>query len=209
MSAVTAMAVLVVTGCDGSEDEAERAATVEPSQSFAVAEVGERPTYPPAPTEGWDPRPPKPTVIASGTTGSGEPFELVMRGTSKGTCISTTFPAHKSEGGGRCGEDLFQPLSGTISAIGESTSGKGIQLEGLVSSEVDAVELSYEGNGDTETLEAITEQISPRLLRQAGEMKPIGVFVAFLPDGVDPSDVTATALDAEGEALGMTRWPDL
>lgn len=208
MGTAVVLSGLVFAGCDVGKS-ATPAPTTDPSESADVAEVGDRPTHPPAPVEGMDPRPPKPTVIAAGLTARGDPFELVIQGTSKGTCILMTFPASGGEGGGRCGDDPFLDLSGPIQSTGVSTSGKGLQVDGLVGPAVDSVELSYERDGEMQQLQAVTEQISPGLLREVGETEPVGVFVAFLPPGVAVSDVTATALDADGMPLGTTRWAEL
>jgi hypothetical protein len=199
---------MLVTGCDSGDETGT--ATAEPGPTtMHVAEPGERPTSPPLPVAGVKPRPPKPTVIASGTTDRGDPFEVVLQGTTHGTCILMTFPSREKEGGGRCGDDIFVDFIRPIASSGSSSgSGGGLQLDGWVSPEVDSVELSYAADGEPHTLTAVTEQIPDDLLRVAGESKPRGIFFAFVPGQLSPSDVSATALDTDGVEIGTTTWPD-
>jgi hypothetical protein len=211
-----------VAGCGGGDDEAEPAEENRTPSTNAVefAEVGESPTYGPVPVEGVKLRPPKPTVIASGQTSTGEPFEFVVYGVKMGpplagpdgsngrvTCLMMIFPASEREGGGHCGEDLFQPLlRSEIMIQGVGGSGKGVQVTGIVSSAVDSVELSYEEEGESLTVDAVTEQISRKLLRQVGKSRDLGVFVGYLPRGAEVDLVTATAFDAQGDPVETTRW---
>jgi hypothetical protein len=179
---------------------------------IGIADVGEAPTVAPAPTVGDEPRPPRATVIASGLTARGDPFEWVLDGTSRGTCLTLLLPARgASEAGGACGEDLFLPLRGDeIFPWGSSGLGRGENVVyGFISPTVASVKLTFDHDGQTATLDAVTEQIPLKLLRQAGADRPRGVFIAFLPLGVLTSEVTATAYDTQGEALGSASWPSL
>ena len=96
-----------------------------------------------------------------------------------------------------------------IHSFGSSTSGAGGEVDGIVTPEVKSVQLSYLVDGETQTIEAVMGRISPELLRKAGgnPNKPRGVFIAFLPAGVSAEEVTATAYDAEGDAIGTAIWP--
>ncbi len=80
------------------------------------------------------------------------------------------------------------------------------EVLGFVSRDVSSVELNFEHEGKTESLDATTEQLPRALLEKAGARGPIGVFVAFLPEGVTEDDVTATAYDAVGSSLGSATW---
>jgi hypothetical protein len=113
------------------------------------------------------------------------------------------------EGGGACGEIL--PAKGIRSAIdgrGYSTGASGASVSGFISGDVSSVELSYDSEGGNEVLDAATGQIPAKVLHQAGGRTPLGVFIAYLPEGIQPRDVTATAYDEDGKELGTTSWPD-
>lgn len=211
-AALIALSAAVALGCGGgSDDEPAGGAAREDAEQLQPAEVGDPPTVPPAPVEGVDARPPRPTVIASGQTARGDPFELVLYGTSRGPCISTLYPARRSfEGGGRCGEGILLPLSAPIQSVGSSSTDQNVvEVDGFVGPDVDSVQLSFELEGETKTLDAVTEQLAPELIRKAGGEEPLGVFIAFLPgDGVSEADVTATAYDSDGDPLGTATWFD-
>jgi hypothetical protein len=200
---------VVGSGCD-SADQTTPPSTQPGSGTMQVARPGEPPTYPPLPVKGVKPRPPEPTVIASGITERGEPFEVVLYGTTRGFCMAMIFPSREKEGGGLCGDHIFIDFNGPISASGSATgTGAGLQLDGWVSPEVDSVELAYELDGEQHTLTAVTEQVPQDLLQVAGEKQPRGIFVAFVPSRLSPRDVTATALDADGAVIGSTTWVDV
>jgi hypothetical protein len=198
---------LALTGCGDSDENAGRE-TPERGGHTEAAEVGDAPTVRLARVEGIHARPPRPTVIASGQTARGDPFEFVLYGTTKGTCLVTVLPARRFPGdGGACGRQILPPSSMSITAMGSSTVGRNEhEVNGFVSRDVASVELSFEREGETEALDATTEQLPRELLQKSGARGPIGVFVAFLPEGVTEDDVTATAYDAGGSSLGTATW---
>jgi hypothetical protein len=178
--------------------------------------VGEPPTVAPEPPAGgrWNAAPPQPTVIASGLTARGEPFEWVFQGASKGVCFSLELPAGRfpGEGGGGCSEQIPRASADyPILAYGTSSSGAGVEVNGILAPEVKSVELSYPVDGETQTIDAVMGRISSELLRKAGgnPNNPRDVFIAFLPKGVRAEEVTATAYDSEGDVVGAATWPDL
>jgi hypothetical protein len=65
--------------------------------------------------------------------------------------------------------------------------GPDVHVTGWVSPEVERVEISFAGGVD----------------------EPRGIFIAFLPAGVEPSAVTATAYSAEADSLGTATWPEI
>jgi hypothetical protein len=198
--------VLWLAGC-GAGDENTARVTNDRAEHTRAADVGDPPTLPPARVEGVDPRPPRATVIASGQTARGDPFEVVLYGTTRGLCISTLLPARNSDAGAACGQGILPGLSSPIMATGSATFGRNEnEVSGFVSPEVDSVGLSFELEGETQTLDAVTEQLPQELLKETGAKRPLGVFVAFLPQGVTEGDVTATAYDSDGRALGTATW---
>ncbi len=202
--AVTVAAALAVAaaGCDASAGtEAVTRGPPEP------ASPGEPPTVAPAPVEGWEDRAPRPTVIASGYTPGGDPFEIVVYGTDRGPCLMTLHPAQRlPEAGGACGETFIPELNTALVATGTSSGGRESQVYGFVSRAVDSVRLSIELDGEPRQLDAVTEQIPRRLLHRLGAPAPVGIFVGFFPRGIH--DVTATAFGAAGEELGSATWAD-
>jgi hypothetical protein len=198
--------VLWLAGCgDGGENTAR--VTNDRAQHTQAADVGDPPTLPPARVEGEHRQSPRATVIASGQTARGDPFEVVLYGTTGGLCISTLLPARNSDSGSACGERILPRLSTPIFATGSATFGRSEhEVSGFVSPDVDSVVLSFELEGKTQTLDAVTEQLPKALLEETGARRPLGVFVAFLPKGVTESDVTATAYDSDGSSLGTATW---
>lgn len=198
--------VLVLAGC-GGDQESPGNATREDDARVKSAVIGGPPTVPPAPVEGVEARQPRPTVVAAGQTARGDAFELVFYGMGRGLCIATLLPERHSDTGGACGERLVPRLSSPIMATGSATFGRNEhELSGFVSRETERVELTFELEGDVESMDAVTEQLSPKLLEQVGRGRPIGVFVSFLPEGVTAGDVTATAHAAGGDSLGTAEW---
>ena len=186
--------------------------------------VGEPPTVAPD----WGPhvktKSPQPTVIASGLTPRGEPFEWVFHGGAfgrannaafggTGVCFSLQFPERPHAGGaGSCGEQIPRASADyPIFAFSAPSSGSGRAVNGFATPEVKSVELSYLVDGEPQTIEAVMGRISPELLRKAGgnPKNPRRVFIAFLPAGVSAEEVTATAYDSERNAVGTAIWPDL
>jgi hypothetical protein len=205
------LAMLAIVGCGGGDDDGADASAAPPPTPENVASVGDAPTFPPAPVEGDEWRPPDPTVIAAGATADGEPFELIVYGTAdRGTCVMTMYPAKRSEGGGYCSTgDVFLFSGEPIEARGIGKSEHGVALSGVVSEQVTQVDVTYEHEGETQTTPAITEQVPSELLHQIGEPKPLGVFIAYLPPGSDAGKVTATAYSSDGSELGDTTWTPL
>jgi hypothetical protein len=201
------MLVLWLAGCGGGDENTARV-TSDRAQHTQAADVGDPPTLPPARFEGEVRRPPRPTVIASGQTARGDPFEVVLYGTTGGLCISTLLPARKlPDAGAACGERILPRLSTPIFATGSATLGRNEhEVSGFVSPDVDSVVLSFELEDKTQTLDAVTEQLPQELLEETGAKRPLGVFVAFLSEGVTERDVTATAYDSDGNALGTATW---
>lgn len=97
----------------------------------------------------------------------------------------------------------------SIIGAGSGIFGKGErQVFGFVAPEVEAVQISFERDGKTETLDAATEQIPQELLEQTEVNGPRGVFIAYPPEGATAAEVTATAYGANRNALGTAGFPD-
>lgn len=205
---ILALLLAVALGVGGCDDDSSTTTLPAPTPTVAPANPGGPPSFKPARTVGVALRPPAATVLVSGTTRRGEPFELVAQGNEKGTCILMLFPVDEREGGGGCGETLID-FAGSIAAWGGGTTGRGKYVAGWISPKVDRVEITYEHDGSPQALEAAAEPIPRRVLRASGEVEDRGMFVAFLPGEIELADVTATAYDAAGSELGSARWPDI
>lgn len=154
------------------------------------------------------PCPGRPTVRSEPDVSFRGHFHL----TSRGPCLATVFPARRDfEGGGRCGEGIVPRLFAPVQTGGSSSIDENlVELDGFVGPKVRSVQLRFALEGEAETLDAVTEQLSPGLVRKAGGEEPLGVFVAFFPEGVtNESEITAIAYDSDGNTLGRITWVDL
>ena len=98
---------------------------------------------------------------------------------------------------------------GGIQAWGSSSSDGRGGVTGFLAPEVDAVRVDFDTDADQVTDEMVAAAwIAPDVLRAAGARPRFGMFAAWLPDGVAPADVTATALGDEGNTLGTASWPE-
>jgi len=157
--------------------------------------------------EGRKLEPPSPTILLSGETAAGRGFDYVLYGTDEGPWLVTMYRGpHPHEGGGAGGEWL---LRGRASGAIEGFSSSADSVGGFIGPGVDAIRVDY-GPGAGEVTDGMVAAawIAPPLLRRAGSHPPLGIFIAQLPDGVGPADVTATALDDRGDSMGTTTWPD-
>ena len=199
------LAVAVLVGCDDDETPAAVA-----SKGPPPAIVGQPPTVDPSRGEGEKPAPPRPTVLTSGRTAEGDAFEYVIYGRrNDGRCLMTMYPNRPHpDGGGGCGTAV--PPENVRGAIDGWGSGEGTdaRVYGFIDPGVDSVELTYDDDGEERTIAAASDQIPRRVIEEAGGRDDLGVFVAYLPEGVAPNEVTAYAYDANGREMGTAIWPD-
>lgn len=207
--AVAVAASIGVGGCEDDQADAGPPPLSDAALRVTPAAPGDRPTVAPAPVEGEARQPPRPTVLASGRTGRGDAFEVVVYGTDRGPCLITFYPAReRPESGGACGEGILPRALGPITTVGSSTGRGGQQVLGFVSGAVAEVELRFEREGEAESVDAISEHIPGRLLRRLERRGPLGIFIGYLPPGPRVDEVTAAGYAATGELVGTSRWVD-